>query len=307
MKKTHCNIYTRSLSIWHFILTINQYVYNKSCYNVFKKQIAIKVCFISILCNISAFAQTVWPLQLQKKISGNFTQVYADNLLNIYTVNASNQIKKYNSKGDSVAVYNNLTQYGNISSVDVTNGLKVIVYCKDFGIVNILDRFLRPINTINLRQQNILQASAVILSYDGFIWVFDEVDFKIKKIDEKGKVLVETPDCRIVFPQFKAPVKIIDTDGILYLYEPSTGFLVFDYYGAFKQQLSYTNWQQVQVNNGYISGINNHKIYYQQPKLLQSMVYNLPSFIDNGMQILRINNQCIVLQSNGVYIYNISE
>jgi hypothetical protein len=274
---------------------------NKSFYFQWIKKIA---CIVVGSC-MATFCQTFWPLELQQTIKGNFAKVYADNLLNVYTVNANNQIKKYNNKGDSVAVYNNLTQYGNISHIDVTNGLKILVYYKDFAIINVLDRFLKPLTTIQLRQQNILQASAICLSYDGQIWVFDEVEYKLKKIDETGKLLLETPDCRIVFPAFKAPEKIIDADGLLYTYEATTGFLVFDYYGAFKQQLSYTHWQQVQVSNGWLSGIQQQQIQYVQPKQLQQIAYTLPSNIINSKQINRINQHCIILQPNGISVYKI--
>ena len=49
----------------------------------------------------------------------------------------------------------------------------------------VLDRFLNIRNTIDLRQSGIFQVSAVAQSYDNNIWVFDDLDSKIKKIDDR--------------------------------------------------------------------------------------------------------------------------
>lgn len=64
-----------------------------------------------------------------------------------------------------------------------------------------LDRFLNVVNTIDLRKQNIFQAKAIGQSYDNKIWVYDEMENKLKKIDEDGKLLQETPDFRLIFNQ----------------------------------------------------------------------------------------------------------
>ena len=68
-----------------------------------------------------------------------------------------------------------------------------------FATVVVLDRLLNVRNIIDLRKQNILQARAIGQSYDNKIWLYDEVENKLKKIDEDGKLLLETPDFRQLF------------------------------------------------------------------------------------------------------------
>jgi hypothetical protein len=74
-----------------------------------------------------------------------------DNLGNIYLLTADNQLKKLSSAGDSLAVFNAVSQYGSVSSIDVTNPLKILVYYRDFTTIIELDRYLNIINTIDLR------------------------------------------------------------------------------------------------------------------------------------------------------------
>ena len=64
-----------------------------------------------------------------------------------------------------------------------------------------LDRFLNVRNTIDLRSSGILQARAVAQSYDNNYWVFDELESKIKKVDDNGKVLLESADFRMILPR----------------------------------------------------------------------------------------------------------
>ena len=105
-----------------------------------------------------------------------------------------------------------------------------------------------------MRKQGITQVKAIALSYDSNIWVYDEADGKIKKLDENNNVLLESADLRLVFDASLNPVKIIDNNGQLYLYDLNLGWFVFDYYTAFKKRLIYAGWKDVQANDNRLTG-----------------------------------------------------
>ncbi len=193
-------------------------------------------------------------LQLKQVIKGNYSNFSVDNLGNIYLVTTRNQIKKLNSKLDSVAIFNESQRFGNIYTIDVSNPMKVLVYYKDYSTILILDQQLNPRNTIDLREQNLLQVNAIAQSYDNQIWLFDEIDNKLKKIDDAGLSKLETLDFRLQFKEVFVPYHIIDNNGLLYLYNKHYGWKVFDYYGALKQSLPAKGWLDVQVNGNKFSG-----------------------------------------------------
>ena len=122
-------------------------------------------------------------------ITQDIVDFSVDNLGNIYVINSDNQLKKLSPRGDSLAVFNDVRRYGKIGSIDVTNPLKILVYYRDFTTIIELDRFLNIINTIDLRKQNILQAKAVGLAYDNNIWIFDELDARLKRIGDDGTLV----------------------------------------------------------------------------------------------------------------------
>lgn len=147
----------------------------------------IKTILFSFLClsaSMAINAQTDSAFAFLKVIKGNYTDFNVDNLDNLYLITAGNQLKKIRSNGDSVGNFNDVKRYGNVSFIDVTNPLKILLYYKKFATVVVLDRFLNIRNTINFRKKNIFSVQTIATSYDNNIWLFDEQDYKLKKIDK---------------------------------------------------------------------------------------------------------------------------
>ncbi len=251
-------------------------------------------------------ADTTLQLQIIKTLPGSFSNFYTDNLQNIYLISSNtNQIKKLNNNGDSVAVFNNVVRYGKIYSLDVTNPLKVLVYYKDFATLAILDRFLATRTTVDLRKLNITQVKAVAQSYDSNIWLYDEGEGKIKKIDENCNILLESSDLRLVFDDSLNPQKIIDNNGQLYLYDNRLGWLIFDYYAAFKKRLPFDHWQDVSADDNILFGRDETHFFYTFQKDIDfhSVQSNL-SFPD-VIKTERQQSKMYVLTKDGLCIYNI--
>lgn len=270
------------------------------------KTICSFLCFCaSVAVPLVAKPQSDSAFQFIKTIKGDFTYLNVDNLDNIFLITKNNQLKKLNANGDSVAVFNDVKKYGNPDYVDVTNPLKSLLYYKNYSTVVTLDRLLTVRNTINLRKQNIFYVNTVTLSYDNYMWLFDEEDFRLKKIDEEGKILRSSTDWRMLFDSVPAPVKIIDRDNYVYLYDPAKGFYIFDYYGGFKNRLAFLNWTNVEVNGTTVYGFEETKLYSYQLKSLQLKEYKLPAFFGKYISIKAMNGLVYLLNENGVDIYRI--
>ena len=174
---------------------------------------------------IPASSKSNADFKFEKTIPGNYIYLNVDALDNIYLITAGNQLKKLNSNGDSLAVFNDVKKYGNPSYIDVSNPLKTLVYYKSFSTVVILDRLLAMRTTINFRKQNIFTVKAIATSYDNNIWLFDEQDNKLKKIDDDGKLLQESTDLRLLVDSVPSPSQIIDSDDLVYLYDEKKAFI----------------------------------------------------------------------------------
>jgi hypothetical protein len=219
------------------------------------------ILFILVLAPFFCWAQADTSFRLVNTITGDIAAFTTDNLDNVYILTSNNAVKKLNSRGDSVAVYNDVRKYGQVSLLDVSNPLKVLVYYKDFSTIVVLDRFLNVRNTIDLRRQNIFQVKAIGQSYDNKIWLFDEIDNKLKKIDEDGKLLQETPDFRLLLSSSFSPLKIFDQDKLVYLYDPQKGVYVFDYFGTLKNGIQIFGWDNFKVTGRFIFGSRADSLY----------------------------------------------
>jgi len=263
--------------------------------------IAISTCF-------SATAQKDSALHFTKLISGDFSNFATDNLDNIYLLSSNNQLKKINSNGDSAGVFNDVRKYGKLFAIDVTNPLKLLLYYQNFSTVVVLDRFLNVRNVINLRNQNIFNVKTIATSYDNNIWLFDEGDAKLKKIDDNGLVLSETIDFRMIFDSIPSPVQILDTDGFVTLYDPNKGFYIFDYYGALKNKLPFLQWKNVAVISNKVNGIelygfSDSVLYQYQTGSLQLKEYKLPDVFNQSIQIKAGNGKVYLLNNLGLSQY----
>ena len=227
--------------------------------------------FLTLVFSTPAFAQTDSSFVLLRSYQGDISDATMDNLSNLYVISTKGQIKKFNAAGDSVAVYNQVRNFGKLFSIDVSNPLKVILFYKDFSTVVVLDRFLTNIATLQLRRYNILQPDAVGLSYDNNIWVYDEYDGKLKKLDEQGNKLSETADFRTVFNQPFAPQKILNDNGLVYLADSTAGVFIFDNYGSFKKKVPVINWHSIAINKSNIISTSSQSI----------SVFNTSTFLQN--------------------------
>ncbi len=240
-----------------------------------------------------------------KTIPGSFTCLDVDVLDNLYLITDKNQLKKFRANGDSLAVFNDVKKFGNPTMLDVSNPLKVLVYYKNFSTIVILDRFLAVRNTINLRNQNIFKVKTLATSYDNNIWIFDEQNVALKKINDNGALINETLDWRQLFDTVPSPTQIIDRNNFVYLYDESKGFYIFDYYGSFKNNLPFLNWKYVAVNGNKLMGFVDDVFYTYEINSYNLKNYKLPLFFNNTLDIRIMNSKIYLLKKEGVEVYNL--
>lgn len=269
-----------------------------------------KKYFLLFYCLIFLFtsgikAQDDSLFMLIKKINFPVYSFSVDNIGGLYVITSDNQLKKYDDKGDSVGVFNQVTQYGKLAYVDAENPWKTILYYKDFSTIVLLDKYLNVITAINLRKLNIFRVQAVTTSYDNNIWLFDEQDNTLKKIDDNGNVLSQTVDFRLLFDSAPDPEKIIDRDGFVYLYDPQKGIYIFDYYGSFKSKLTFLHWTDIEVIGKSIYGFDEKNLYKYTPPIPDFTTYALPPELENNSSIQISNRKIYVLKNKQLSVYNL--
>ncbi len=133
------------------------------------------------------------------------------------------------------------------------------------------------------------------------------MDSKLKKIDDNGRVLLETNDFRQVFKNVPAPAMMYDRDGLVYLYDPKTGLSAFDYYGALKSNIPLKNISDLQViDKNTITGRDSSHILVYKPAALQLYQYRFSRPVHEFTKIHFTAKHLYGLSKNGdLEIYNI--
>jgi hypothetical protein len=267
-----------------------------------KQRLLILIAFFLMVSVAKSQADSIF--YFVKDYRGGITDFTVDNLGNLYFVYQSGQLKKLRANGDSLAVYNNIRKSGKLHSIDVSNPLKVLLYYKDFSTVVILDRFLNERSTLDLRRFNLPQVRTIGQSYDNNIWVFDELEVKLKKIGDDGRLIDQSNDFRLIFDSAPSPARIIDQDKFVYLYDPQKGVYTFDYYVGFKDRLPFTGWSDFTVINKSIFGRDKNYLYRYDVGSLQLQQFPVPAFMNEAEKIVIAPGNVYLLKDGSIMVYS---
>lgn len=171
-----------------------------------------------------------WESKQQSKV--RFFEL--DSYQNIYTVDQNSTLSKLNLKGEVIATFG-FAKYGTLSSINVLNPLKIMLFYKDAGIILFLNDQLTPITQpFNLFNNNYQQISLASFSNQNQIFLFDPVEMKLFILDF---FMREISQNQLYVPHFH-PFKMISTNdkGLLFQ-DAENGILFFDNFGTFQKQI----------------------------------------------------------------------
>lgn len=198
-------------------------------------------------------------------------QIAVDNFSNFY-VAADNKLLKFAPDGKFLYPYEEFRN-GKIGMIDVSNSMKILVFYPDFLTVVTLDKFLSPLTTYNFFNMGYQSITAVGSSIDGRLWFYDNIAFKLKKIDESGTVFRESQALNVLLGQTPNPNFILERDNQVYVNDSALGILVFDQFGSYNKTIplkGLTRFQVLQKQIVYQQG--NDLISYHMQTLQQEAI-----------------------------------
>lgn len=214
----------------------------------------------------------------------------ADQLGNLYFARYSNEIIKQDPNGNQIGYFSN-NQLGQIGTIDATSPLKVLVFYPAFKTGVVLDRRLLETSRFNLIDLGFGEINQVAFSRDGTIWIFDDHEQRLFKINQQGQVLRTGDDLRLVFNERLQPSRMIEAGEYLYLGVPGRGVLLFDLFGQYKSQMLYPDILDFQI-------IEDESIVFEKEDTLivlsisnvSEQQYSVPEDMQNGRLILTNQN-----------------
>jgi WD40 repeat protein len=176
-------------------------------------------------------------------MGGSFT---TDNLQNLYLFHGST-LRKYNSQGKLVCTYDDKS-YGNITSVDVNDPLKILVFYKDFPEVVLLDNTLSVNgNPFSPSDAGFPLATLACTSHDNSVWLYDAQNFQLIRIDVNLAVEQKTGNLAQVLGISLNPDYLMEYNNYVYLNDSAQGILVFDSFGTYYKTIPITGLTSFEV------------------------------------------------------------
>ena len=155
---------------------------------------------------------------------------------NIYVADVEGNITKYDTTGNQLATYSP-DKRKVVNHIEADRPLRIFAFNKGLQEFLFLDKFLRVIQEIpiaNIRQIGF--ARLATLSADNNIWVYDENDQALKKINiENSQILLQTPLQSIASSLDLTFMK--EHQNMLYISDQTIGVLVFDQFGNYQQTI----------------------------------------------------------------------
>jgi hypothetical protein len=184
-------------------------------------------------------------------IKATYSSFTADNLGNIYTI-YEDELLKFLPSGKSFARYSNL-KLGAITTVDVTNPLKILVYYRDFQQIVFLDNQL-SVNSdpVSLEKLGYEQTELVCAGSNNSFWIYNKQNNELIRFNESSKKIASTGNLKQVMQADIAPTFMLEHNNYLYLNSPETGIYVFDIFGAFSKIIALRELKDFQVNDNLV-------------------------------------------------------
>ncbi len=256
------------------------------------------ILFISIFL-LYSFSSVNFNHISSLKIQGDFMDV--DHLDNIYLVQ-NDQLLKYDDKGNLVKTFSNKT-LGRITSIDVSNPLKILVFYKNFNRLIFLDNTLSiKGDIVQLTSLEMDQTTLGCSSFNNGFWLYESQIQQLIRFDEgltqsqKSGNIFQLTD-KEIYPDF-----LIEENNLLFLKDSKTGIFIFDRYGGYLRMIPVKIFENIQVIK--------NKIYYLSDKstltnydllTLQESSIKLP--IENIKSFKICNNKIYLLTTEGIEVY----
>ncbi|MCP9236871.1 hypothetical protein [Lewinella sp. JB7] len=146
---------------------------------------------------------------------------------------------------------------GSPDLIDVANPFQILVYYRAYGTVLILDRTLSELDRIDLFAHSaIRQPGAIARSYDNGMWVFDNWNYRLLRLDERGEVDQQTNNLRLQLGEEGEPAAIyVDRNSVMLYYPDSSRLAVFTNYGKFQRWVSVPEGSRLSWNPPLLLGV----------------------------------------------------
>lgn len=216
---------------------------------------------IALFCFLFLISFRGFSQEDSVKISSNVVSAKLDRLGNVYFITNNNTLNKYEPTIKRYTKFADLKN-GKISSIDVTNPLRIVVFYEDQAVVKFLDINLTEINSVDIRKYySDGWISLAASSNNNGLWIYDNVNRKLLKLGEQLNTQVSTGDLYLILSKKISPQLMIEYSDELYLCDSTNGIFVFDLFGGYKKTIPHLAVIFNQISSSYLPKNSSHLLF----------------------------------------------
>lgn len=200
--------------------------------------------FLFLSFSVHCYAADTLAVRKVNYMNGCYLAV--DETGNAYVITNNNELIRYNEEGDSTNAYRTV-QNGDIGFVDALNPLRILVYYPAYAKVVVLDRMMALKNELDLRKQNLFNTPALAASADGNIWVYDQFNARLKKINDQLEIVAQSNDLRQETQSVPTVSFLTERNWKVYMCDTTNGIYTFDRYGNYVNTLAIYKVKKLQI------------------------------------------------------------
>ncbi len=225
-----------------------------------------------------------------------------DKLQNIYYISRKNEVVKLSSDGTKQFQYINKT-LGVPTHIDATDPFNLLLFYPDYQNIITLDRTMNLAGQFNLFNLGLFGVDAVGMASDGNIWLYDAVNFRLKKIRKNGSAILQSSDLSLELNQFIKPNFLLEKDQQVFLNDPNVGIMIFDVFGKYLKTLPLLGLERFQVIGDQLLFFKKGQLHsFHLKALLQSPIL-LPEGISKENKLWVDKDRLYVLTSKKLEVY----
>lgn len=259
----------------------------------------IQIVFI-LFFSLNLINNNDWVFQ--KKLNLNIESIEIDNLQNIYTLK-NTTVSKYDKKGNFLSEYSN-SQYGNITSCDISDPMRILLFYEEYNQVIFLDNELAEISSpIMLDDLNQGQVKLACSSEQSGFWIYSQQNQELLHYNTDLHLINKSQRLSSVIVENIEPNFLIEKNNKLYLNIPGYGIMLFNIYGNYMKTIPIKELDDFQVKNQKIIFNTENCLVQFNIALIDydTLCFNLEK---STYDIKTERDIAIILDENGLSIYN---
>ena len=215
-----------------------------------------------------AMAQTAGWDTLRRNLPSPVVNYSADRKGNLYYTTRMGGVYQMDSLGNERFHFSPRSP-AEVSQLEAWQGLKIVLFYREFQQFIYLDRFLTDAPPLRLSDYTNGFVRLLTPSADDRLWLFDELEMQLRKVDpQSGQIVKESPLNLLLAQETYNLVFMREYANQLYLLADNKGVLVFDNLGNYRKTIPMLGYQ-------YLTFYEQNLVFAQEDALLLMDPYTM--------------------------------